>query len=106
MKSNEFQKKINKIQEKIGEESASLVLDEIGVLMTDNKAMNDLIDSKDNEIADLKKRNENLMNVNANLLMQVPMGNEEDLEPEKSKKEEYKPYNFKESFDEFGNFKS
>ena len=58
MKEAEFQEKLNSIQEKIGEEASNLILDEIGVLLTDNKNMNGEIQNKQNEIERLKKTNE------------------------------------------------
>lgn len=105
MKNEEFQNKITSMQEKIGEENAGLILDDIGILLADNKAMNDTLNDKDKEIASLKKRNESLMNVNANLLKQVPMGTEDDLKPETKKEEKPKPFDFRSAFDEYGNFK-
>ena len=68
MKEADFQEKLNSIQEKIGVDASNLILDEIGVLLTDNKAMNNTIDDKDKEIERLKKTNETLQNVNGNLL--------------------------------------
>ena len=50
MKEADFQEKLNSIQEKIGVDASNLILDEIGVLLTDNKSMNNLIDDKDKEI--------------------------------------------------------
>ena len=47
MKEADFQEKLNSIQEKIGEDASNLILDEIGVLLTDNKSMNNLIDDKE-----------------------------------------------------------
>ena len=73
MTNAEFQDKMNSIQEKIGQDASSLILDEIGILLTDNQNMNDTIKNKDTEIDRLKKNNEMLQNVNGNLLQQVAM---------------------------------
>ena len=105
MKNDEFQNKMTSMQEKIGEDNSALILDDIGILLADNKAMNETIESKDKEIASLKKRNESLLNVNANLLKQVPMGTEDDLKPEVKKEEKKEPFDFRSAFDEYGNFK-
>ena len=67
MKSQEFQDKMNAIQEKIGEEASGLIIDEIGLLLTDNKNVNNELQEKDKEIEKLKARNESLMNVINNL---------------------------------------
>lgn len=100
MKNQEFQNKMTSIQEKIGEESSSLILDEIGVLLTDNQTMNAELENKDKEIERLKKINETLQNVNGNLLQQVAMG--EDIDERKTQEEEKpKPdFDFRTVFDE------
>ena len=106
MKEADFQEQLNSIQEKIGVDASNLILDEIGVLLTDNKAMNNTIDDKDKEIERLKKTNETLQNVNGNLLQQVAMG--EDIEIQRKRKEQeepIKPFDFRSAFDEYGNFK-
>lgn len=106
MKNPDFQDKMKQIQEKIGEEASGLILDEVGVLMTDNLNMNKEIENKDNEIKVLKERNEKLLAVNGNLLQQVSMAEEppkanQVTEPEKRKQ----PFDFRSAFDEYGNFK-
>lgn len=106
MKEADFQEKLNSIQEKIGEDASNLILDEIGVLLTDNKAMNNTIDDKDKEIERLKKTNETLQNVNGNLLQQVAMGEDiENMRKQKELEEPKKPFDFRSAFDEYGNFK-
>ena len=105
MQNKEFQDKMKQIQEKIGEDASALILDEIGVLLTDNLNMNKEIETKDKELAQQKARNEKLLEVNANLLQQVPMGMETPKEREEQKKEERKPFDFRQAFDEYGNFK-
>ena len=106
MKEADFQEKLNSIQEKIGEDASNLILDEIGVLLTDNKAMNNTIDDKDKEIERLKKTNETLQNVNGNLLQQVAMGEDiENMRKQKEPEKPKKPFDFRSAFDEYGNFK-
>ena len=107
MKEAEFQERLNSIQEKIGEEASNLILDEIGVLLTDNKNMNGEIQNKQNEIERLKKTNETLQNVNGNLLQQVSMAEDPDVKKQKEQiqEENKKPFNFRDAFDEYGNFK-
>ena len=105
MKQEDFQNKMNSIQEKIGTDAANLILDEIGVLLTDNQTMNNIISDKDKEIERLKKTNETLQNVNGNLLQQVAMGEDNEASSKPKEKEEYKPFDFRTAFDEYGNFK-
>lgn len=105
MTNSDFQQKMNSIQEKIGSEASNLILDEIGVLLTDNQSMNSIIASKDEEIERLKKNNETLQNVNGNLLQQVAMADDPKILKPEEKDEPPKIYNFREAFDEYGNFK-
>lgn len=105
MEVKKFQDKINIIQEKIGKNASNLILDELGELLTDNKTVNDELSNKDKEIEKYKKTNETLQRVNGNLLQQVAMGSEEDLKPKTKEQEKPKEINYKDAFDEKGNFK-
>lgn len=87
MTNKDLEEKLNSIQEKIGEEASNLILDDIAILINDNKIMNDTISQKEEKIKTLEKRNENLQTVNGNLLQQVSMGKE----PEKENLNENKP---------------
>ena len=105
MKQEEFENKMNSIQEKIGQEASSLILDEIGALLTDNKQMNTQLNEKDNQITKLKQDKETLQAVNGNLLQQVAMGKDTTNIENKEKEEVKKPFDFRSAFDEYGNFK-
>lgn len=87
MTNKDLEEKLNSIQEKIGEEASNLILDDIALLINDNKMMNDTLSQKDDKIKTLEKRNENLQTVNGNLLQQVSMAKE----PEKDIITENKP---------------
>ena len=104
MKEKEFEKSIKDMKEKLGEENSGLILDDLGLLITDNSAMNKTLKEKEAQIEQLKKDKENLLNVNANLFQQVSIGEEED---ETKNKEDQKPtpFDFRSAFDEKGNFK-
>lgn len=99
MTNSEYQDKMNSIVEKIGQDASSLIMDDIAVLLTDNKNMNQQIDNEKEENKKLKARNESLMNVNANLLQQIPMGNEEDIKPNSEEKKK-EPFDYRTAFDE------
>ena len=99
MKEKEFEKLTNGIQEKLGKETSGLIMDDIGLLITDNTAMNKTLKEKDEQIEQLKKDKENLLNVNANLFQQVSMGEEED-ETKNKEDEKPKPFDFRSAFDE------
>lgn len=100
-----FQNTINSIQEKLGKDSSSLILDDIGVLLTDNQNVNNELENKDKEIEKYKKLTETLQNVNANLLKQVPMGEEEYNKP-KENNENPKDFDYKSVFDEKRKFQT
>lgn len=102
MTNQEMQKLTNDIQEKLGKDNSALISDVLGTLITDTENMNKAIENKEKEITDLKTRNDNLLTVNANLLLQVPMAKEEESKPSEEKKE---PFDFRTVFDEKGNFK-
>ena len=51
MKNADFEKTINSIQEKIGEEASSLILDDIGILITDNQNVNKELENKNTKKA-------------------------------------------------------
>ena len=107
MKNEDFKKVTDELQEKIGKEKASVVADNIATLISDNMQTNKNLAEKDKEIEKLKKEKENLMQTNMNLLQQIPMG--EDPSPKLKEKEPEKPkaraFDFREVFDENGNFK-
>lgn len=105
MNNTDFQDKMKSITDKIGEENAALILDEIGILTTDNLNMNNEAAAKDKEIAELKARNSKLLDVNANLLQQVPMAKESDLKPKVKEETKKEHYDFRTAFDQYGNFK-
>lgn len=99
MKEKDFEKLTNGIQEKLGKETSGLIMDDIGLLITDNTAMNKTLKEKDDQIEQLKKDKENLLNVNANLFQQVSMGEEED-ETKNKEEQKPKPFDFRSAFDE------
>lgn len=93
------------IMKKIGDDNSSLILDDIGDILTQGKAGMDKINELQGRINDLEKRNENLQNVNAKLFNQIGK-EEEPLNNKKEAKEEpKKSVSFSSFFDEKGNFK-
>ena len=106
MKKEEFDSKMTSILDKIGSESSNLILDDVAILYSDNENMNKEIEKKEQEIADLKKRNETLQRVNGNLLLQVGVGTQDDEDQKMNKViEKNKPdFNMRSVFDKNGNF--
>ena len=105
MKKEEFDSKMTSILDKIGNDTSSLILDDVAVLLSDNENMNKEIDERDKEIADLKKKNEALQRVNGNLLLQVGVGKDEEVQKEKIEDKGRPDFNMRSVFDKNGNFK-
>lgn len=102
MKQEKMEELTNKIIEKVGEEKAGLIADDIGLLITDNKTMNTEITKRDNEIEKLKTDKENLITTNGNLLQQISMGDDTEsiYKKEENPKDEPKPLDYRTIFDE------
>lgn len=105
MTNQEFQDKMNSIQEKIGKDASNLILDDIGLLISDNQNMNKLAEDKDKQIEKLKQTNETLQSVNGNLLQQVAMADDPDVQELEDNSGQQEPFDFRTAFDEKGNFK-
>ena len=103
MEYKEFDDKMTSMLSKIGNDSASLILDDTALLLTDKQNSENLIKAKDEEIEKLKSLNSRLQQVNSNLLLQIPVQKEERKEAEDKK--DRKSFSYREAFDEFGNFK-
>lgn len=104
MKSKEFQDKMQSMLDTIGDDKANLILDSVGELMTDNEKMNADLQTKDDEIKNLKAINQTLQKVNGNLLQQVAVADEP--QPIEDVREKQKlVFNMRDCFDEKGNFK-
>lgn len=107
MKHDKFEEITNSILEKIGEEKAGLIADDIGMLLTDNTTMNKEIKERDDTITKLKTDKENLITTNGNLLQQIAIGDDTESIYKKEEKpvEKPKPFDYRTVFDEKGNFK-
>lgn len=107
MNEKEFEKVTKSIQDKLGKENVGLIADDLGKLITDNSTMNTTIKEKDEQINKLKQDKEALITTNGNLLQQVAMGDDDSFigTNEPKKEEPKKPFNYRDVFDEKGNFK-
>lgn len=95
----------NSIKEKLGDEESGKIADDLASLLIHDKSLNDSIANKNKEIEKLKSDKDLLVSANANLLMKIPAGKEDDEEfSNNSKVEEYKPFDFRSVFKD-GKFK-
>lgn len=104
MKEKEFNELITNMQSKLGEEASGLIADDLGMLISDNKAVNDTESRYQDEIKMLKDQKEKLIATNGNLLQQISFGVEEQVK-EEVKEEPRKHIDFREFIDSNGNFK-
>lgn len=105
MTDEELLKITGSIEEKLGAENASIIADDIGLLMTGNAKSQKAIQDRDSQIADLKAKNEKLVLANGNLLKQVPMESETSVKsrPKDVNSEDVK-INLSDAFDKSGRF--
>lgn len=92
----------NNLKEKLGDTSYATISDDIGTLITKNNETITDITNKDNEISELKNRNEKLVLANGSLLKQIPVGN---VKKEENKEVPKEKITFTDLFDEKGHFK-
>lgn len=92
------------ISEKLGEENASIIADDIGKLITANTQTIETIDSLNKKISTLEETNQKLIQANGSLLQQIPAVADYEKHQE-AEVEEKKAFNFMSVFDKNGNFK-
>lgn len=93
------------ISEKLGEENASIIADDIGKLITANTQTIETINSLESKISTLEETNEKLVKANGSLLQQIPAVADYEKHQEVPA-EEKKAFNFMSVFDKNGNFKN
>lgn len=110
MKKEEMDNITQSIIGKVGEELASQIADDLGLLITDNNKMLEDIEKRDIKIQELNTKNENLISANGNLLQQISVGKENDMYINNNKfmqttqEEKPKEISYRNLFDERGNF--
>lgn len=103
MKREEMDNFVNNLREKIGEENAGIIADDLGTLLTDNANMLKQQEENQATINKLREDKENLLSANGNLLKQVSMQNDGGFEF-KEKEEKKERFSIKDAFDTKGNF--
>lgn len=91
----------NSIKEKLGDEEAGKIADDLASLIINDKSLNESISNKDKEIQKLKDDKDLLVSANANLLLKIPAGKEDDesfSSSGNSGRDENKPFDFRSCF--------
>ncbi len=104
MTEEELNKINDSIKGKIGDEAFAMIGDDLGTIITGREVMEKDISERDNEIAELKSKNEKLVAANAQLFKQIPVGHnskESNYEEESPTKD----VSLRDAFDASGNFK-
>lgn len=94
---------IDSITDKLGEENAGIIADDIGKLITTNTQTIETINSLNAKVNSLEETNQKLVAANGSLLQQIPTV--ADTQKVEETVEEKKTFNFKDAFDKSGYFK-
>ena len=104
MTEEELNKINDNIKGKIGDEAFAMIGDDLGTIITGREVMAKDIADRDNEIADLKSKNEKLVAANAQLFKQIPVGHTSSKQDD-DEESPTKDISLKDCFDANGNFK-
>lgn len=94
----------NSIKTKLDEETYAKISDDIANLSIFDNNNSTLLNEKNNEIIKLKDDKEQLIKANGNLMLKIPRGKEEPFEEKQEVQK--KTFDFRDCFDEKGNFRS
>lgn len=93
----------SKIETTLGAENFAMISDTVGEILTGNTLNMKKLQERENEISNLKDRNEKLVMANGALLQKIPQVKQESLK-EKSEEKTHKEISWNEIFDKKGNF--
>ena len=107
MDKKEMENFVSGLENKLGKESSGIIADDLGILITDNNAMNDKLMQTNNELIAEREKTNKLTQANSSLLRQV--GNylsegESDSSNTNQEPETFKDVSFSEFFDSKGRF--
>ena len=105
MNSEELNTFLDSMKEKLGEENAALISDDLGNLITKNTEVFNTLNNKEKEITRLNDLNQKLVSANGSLLQQVGAGYENNIHGRNEEDPPKKPFDFRDAFDEKGRFK-
>ena len=107
MTNEEYQKRLNKIKETVGEDSYAQINDTLIELQEDNTNLNNTIEEKEKNYKDLNEKYKKVLETNGNLIQKISNNiannNNNDYNEDEGQKE--KKITIEDIFDEKGNFK-
>lgn len=107
MTNDEYQKRLNKIKETVGEDSYAQINDTLIELQEDNTNLNNTIEEKEKNYKDLNEKYKKVLETNGNLIQKISNNiannNNNDYNDDGEQKE--KKITIEDIFDEKGNFK-
>lgn len=107
MTNEEYQKRLNKIKETVGEDSYAQINDTLIELQEDNTNLNNTIEEKEKNYKDLNEKYKKVLETNGNLIQKISNNiannNNNDYNDDEGQKE--KKITIEDIFDEKGNFK-
>ena len=106
MKSEDYKKFIENMQNKLGKENSAIISDDLATLISDNISMNGEITKRDSTIREQNELNQKLVSANSSLLQQVGTSSfeEEKQKRKESKEETEEKISWEDCFDKKGNF--
>lgn len=107
MTNEEYQKRLNKIKETVGEDSYAQINDTLIELQENNTNLNNTIEEKEKNYKDLNEKYKKVLETNGNLIQKISNNiannNNNDYNNDEGQKE--KKITIDDIFDEKGNFK-
>ena len=107
MTNEEYQKRLNKIKETVGEDSYAQINDTLIELQEDNTNLNNTIEEKEKNYKNLNEKYKKVLETNGNLIQKISNNiannNNNDYNEDGEQKE--KKITIEDIFDEEGNFK-
>lgn len=107
MTNEEYQKRLNKIKETVGEDSYAQINDTLIELQEDNTNLNNTIDEKEKNYKDLNEKYKKVLETNGNLIQKISnnIANNNNNDYNEDGKQKEKKITIEDIFDEKGNFK-
>lgn len=107
MTNEEYQKRLNKIKETVGEDSYAQINDTLIELQEDNTNLNNTIEEKEKNYNDLNEKYKKVLETNGNLIQKISnnIANNNNNDYNEDNEPKNKKITLEDIFDEKGNFK-